>query len=485
MDVKSHTKQLIALTINIKAGLRLVTGQNVSRNNFIYSIDQGLWLMALLVCLEIAVTYLTTDKPAIFSTYGLNYLGAVYLFDLCILVLIARLAQAETKDTGQLLLAYLASMPLITFAFHLLTLPDQLFYSHPQGGGLLLVMLLAWHLFIVIRLLRIIFMIAFGKAFYLAGLSLLLSLSSIWFLPYTQLWYSDEPTQSDNTYSKLYDFSVEELFYNQYPLVDNALNELAPQRSGVPDLYLVALGGYGLEKVFLNEVEYVRNLFDRRYDTAGRSMVLVNNVDTLDRYPLANRHNLADTLAVVGQIIDPDEDVLFLFMTSHGSKEHKFSVSFGPVPLDDMTPTQVRQALDDAGIRWRVIVVSSCYSGGFIESLRTPQTLIITAAANDRKSFGCGTKSEFTDFGTAYFKHALDKQPNFIEAFDIAAKWIEEKENREQRTHSMPQRFVGDEIRAKLTQLEGAPYYETHIPQYTDRSRDCESWPNPALCRGD
>lgn len=485
MEVKPIAKQLIALTINLKAGLRLANGQNITRNHFIYSIDQGLWLLALLVCLEIAVTYLTVDKPAVFSAYGLNYLGAVYLFDLFILVLIARLARGEIMDMGRLLLAYLASMPLITIAFHLLTLPEQLNYSHLQGGSFLLLLLLAWHLFIVIRLLRIILQVTLGKASYLAVLSLLLSLSSIWFLPYTQIWYSDEPTQGEDSYSKLYDLSVEDLFYNQYPLVDKALNELMPQRPGIPDLYLVAVGGYGLEKVFLNEVEYVRDLFDRRFDTAGRSMVLVNNMETLTRYPMANRHNLADSLAVVGQIIDPDEDVLFLFMTSHGSKAHKFSVRFGPVPLDDMTPMQVRQALDDAGIRWRVIVVSSCYSGGFIEPLRSPQTLIITAAANDRKSFGCGAKSEFTDFGTAYFKHALDKQPNFIEAFDIAAKWIEDKESREQRTPSQPQRFVGDEIRAKLAPLGGAAHYETAIYQKTDHSGDCESWPYPASCKGD
>jgi hypothetical protein len=485
MEVNSIAKQLAALTINLKAGLRLVSGQTVTRNSFVYSLDQGLWLMALLVCLEIAVSYLTADKPAVFTAYGLNYLGAVYLFDLFILLLIARLARADTMETGGLLLAYLASMPLVTIAFHLLTLADQLSYSLSEGGGALLLLLMAWHLFIVMRLLRIILLTALGKAFYLAGLSLLLSLSSIWFLPYTQLWYSDEPTQSDSTYARLYDLSIEDLFYNQYPLVDDALNALAPQRPGVTDLYLIAVGGYGLEKVFLNEVEYVRSLFDRRFDTAGRSMVLVNNADTLDSYPLANRHNLADSLDVIGRIIDPDEDVLFLFMTSHGSKTHKFSVSFGPVPLDDMTPTQVRQALDDAGIRWRVIVVSSCYSGGFIESLRTPQTLIITAAAHDRKSFGCGTESEFTDFGTAYFKHALEKQPDFIAAFDIAAQWIEEKESREGRTHSIPQRFIGDEIRAKLVQLGGAAYYETGITQYTDRRGDCESWSNPALCGGD
>jgi hypothetical protein len=485
MEINPITKQLIALTINLKAGLRLVNGRNVTRNNFIYSIDQGLWLLALLVGLEIAITYLTVDKPAVFSAYGLNYLGAVYLFDLFILMLIARLARAEIVDTGRLLLAYLASMPLITIAFHLLTLPEQINYNHLEAGSVLLLLLLAWHLFIVIRLLRIILQVTLGRAFNLASLSLLLSLSSIWFLPYTQLWYSDDPTEGENTYSKLYNLSVEDLFYNQYPLVDEALNELIPQRPGITDLYLIAVGGYGLEKVFLNEVEYVRDLFDRRFDTSGRSMVLVNNADTLTRYPMANRHNLADSLAVVGQIIDPDEDVLFLFMTSHGSKEHNFSVRFGPVPLDDMTPVQVRQALDDAGIRWRVIVVSSCYSGGFIDPLRTPNTLIITAAANDRKSFGCGTKSEFTDFGTAYFKHALDKQPNFIEAFDIAAKWIEDKESREKRTPSQPQRFVGDEIRAKLAQLGGAAHYEASTYPKTDYSGNCESRSYPVSCKGD
>ncbi|MES9969304.1 MAG: C13 family peptidase [Candidatus Thiodiazotropha sp.] len=484
MDEKSIAKQLIALTINLKSGLRLVTGQNVTRNHFIYSVDQGLWLLALLLGLDITVAYLITDKPALFSTYGLNHLAAVYLLDLLILVVLARLARAETADTGRLLLAYLASMPLITVAIQLLALPEQLYYSHPKGGGALLLLLFIWHFYIMIRLLRILLLVSFRKGFSLAGLSLLLSLSSIWFLPYTQLWYSDKPVQSNSAYSKLNDLSVEDLFYNQYPLVDDALSQLIPQRPGIPDLYLVAVGGYGLEKVFLNEVEYVRDLFDRRFDTSGRSMVLVNNVDTLARYPLANRHNLADSLDVIGRIIDPDEDVLFLFMTSHGSKEHRFSVSFGPVPLDDMTPMQIRQALDDAGIRWRVIVVSSCYSGGFIEPLRTPNTLIITAAAKDRKSFGCGAKSEFTDFGTAYFKHALDKQPDFIEAFDIAAKWIADKESREQRTPSLPQRFVGDEIRSKLAQLGGVAYDASGITRY-DRPVNCDAWSDPALCRGD
>jgi hypothetical protein len=267
--------------------------------------------------------------------------------------------------------------------------------------------------------------------------------------------------------------NVEDLFYDQRALLEQELAGLASQRPGVSDLYLVAVGGYGLEKVFLNEVEYVKSLFDRRFDTLGRSLILVNNVETVDRYPLANRHNLSDALATIGKRMDVDEDLLFLFMTSHGGKDHRFSLRFGPVPLNDLTPAQVRQALDDAGIRWRVIVVSSCYSGGFIEPLKEPHTLIITAAASDRKSFGCGAQSDFTDFGNAYFKQALAQQDDFIGAFDLASTWVADKEQREGRRASLPQRFVGEAIRQKLTRL-GAQW-ENASPAYgeTGPARNC------------
>jgi hypothetical protein len=185
----------------------------------------------------------------------------------------------------------------------------------------------------------------------------------------------------------------------------------------------------------------------------------VNNPATVHDYPMANRHNLQDALQGIADRMDVEEDILFLFMTSHSSRSHRFSVELGPVPLDDLSPQEVRQAMDDAGIRWRIIVISSCYSGGFIEPLKDPNTLIITAAAADRRSFGCGAASSFTDFGTAYFKHALEQEPDFIQAFDLAASWIEEKEQRENRQASLPQRYVGAAIREKLSASQLSGYY--------------------------
>ena len=36
-----------------------------------------------------------------------------------------------------------------------------------------------------------------------------------------------------------------------------------------------------------------------------------------------------------------------------------------------LNPEVLRQALDETGIKWRVVAVSACFSGGFIEPLRS------------------------------------------------------------------------------------------------------------------
>ena len=76
----------------------------------------------------------------------------------------------------------------------------------------------------------------------------------------------------------------------------------------------------------MKEVAYVRRLFDESFDTSGRSISLVNNVQTVSRVPLANASNLRLMLKNVASRMDSDEDVLFLFLTSHGSKDAVLSV---------------------------------------------------------------------------------------------------------------------------------------------------------------
>ena len=101
--------------------------------------------------------------------------------------------------------------------------------------------------------------------------------------------------------------------------------------------------------------------------------------------------------------MNPEEDILALFVTSHGSAQG-VALSLGGSHrnvLDEQTlsPTELREALDASGILWRVLIISACQSGVFVTPLQNDNTLIVTAASTDRLSFGCGNGVEFTEFG--------------------------------------------------------------------------------------
>jgi hypothetical protein len=64
-----------------------------------------------------------------------------------------------------------------------------------------------------------------------------------------------------------------------------------------------------------------------------------------------------------------------------------------------------------------VIVISACYSGSFIPALQSPETLIITASAADKTSFGCN-EADYTYFGRAFFDLAMREQSSMKKAFN-------------------------------------------------------------------
>jgi len=106
--------------------------------------------------------------------------------------------------------------------------------------------------------------------------------------------------------------------------------------------------------------------------------------------------------------------------------------------------------LDESGIRWRVIVISACYAGSFIDSLRDDHTIVITAAAADRTSFGCSDENEITEFGAAFYRDALPKAANLRAAFEAARTLVAEREKADNREASDPQAWFGPLLEAKL-----------------------------------
>ncbi len=247
---------------------------------------------------------------------------------------------------------------------------------------------------------------------------------------------------------------VETLYYRQPTLTAASLAEVTPGVPGRRELFVVSFAGYGGQDVFKREAEQVARILGQRYAAESRTVTLINNPQTLDSHPLASRSNLAWVLKGLADRMQRDEDILFLFLTSHGAEDGEFVVELGDLGLNPLTPEDVRTLLDEARIRWRVVVVSACYSGQFASAVASPQTLLITAAAHDRTSFGCAHARRWTYFGAAYFRDALAGTLSFAEAFEQAREAVSRRERAEGKEPSSPQMYLGEEIRDVLADYE-------------------------------
>jgi hypothetical protein len=245
----------------------------------------------------------------------------------------------------------------------------------------------------------------------------------------------------------------EDSLYSQPARLEAALNALKPERAGVTDLYAVSLAGFATQSVFANEVGEVDRMLRNDFDAQGRTLTLVNDRRNVNQL-LATNTALSQAITGVAKRMNVEEDIFVLFLTSHGTvdkeKGHQFVIEHPPLTLSQLEPAELRRMLDASGIKHRVIVVSACYSGGFVDALKNDDTLVITAAAKDRTSFGCEDKNEWTYFGRAYFDEALRKDLDFIKAFSNALPVVEKREKAEGFQPSQPQMEVGDNIHKKL-----------------------------------
>jgi hypothetical protein len=249
----------------------------------------------------------------------------------------------------------------------------------------------------------------------------------------------------------------ERLFHLQGELIERSLAAIQPGRPGVPELYFVGFAPDASQDVFVREMRFVKRLFDERLGAGGRSIALASSHDALEEFPIASITNLRRALKRAGEAMNADEDVLFLFVSAHGERDYRLSASQPPLELAPLTPTALARLLHESAVKWRVIVVSACYSGGYIEPLRDANTVVITAAAPDRSSFGCEAGRDFTYFGQAFFRDALAGTRSFTIAFETAKQIVAKQEAAERLTPSMPQMWVGAEIAARLKHFADQP----------------------------
>ena len=229
-----------------------------------------------------------------------------------------------------------------------------------------------------------------------------------------------------------------------------ALATLKPQRPGVVDAYVVVIG-LDSDEVFEREATQTAKVLSRRYDGVGRTILLATDSATA---PNGSPAFLSTALAAVAAKMDLKEDALILYTTSHGGPDIGLAYRDRVNGYGLIAPKRMADLLSELKIERRLVMISACYSGQFVDALATPDTAIVTAADNDRTSFGCAPGNDWTFFGDALINHHLRQPQKFEAASQAAIALIGTWEFSNGLTPSKPRLFVGEKAKAWLSLLE-------------------------------
>jgi len=259
---------------------------------------------------------------------------------------------------------------------------------------------------------------------------------------------ADEASEADD--SQVSPLVAESLLFDERAQIDDAVDAMSPGLDSSPAIYFVGFAGVAEQHVFAEEIKLAARIVDERFGTSGHQLLLINDRRDIDTYPIATASGLAYALKAISAKMNPDRDILFLAISSHGAADASVSVSNGGLQLEQLSDEDLAAALKDSGIKRRIIVISACYAGAFIQPLEDPDTVVIAAAAPDKTSFGCSDDRDLTYFGEAFYRDALPHAKTLQEAFTQAKAAIAAREREEHEPPSEPQAYFGTQISAVL-----------------------------------
>lgn len=270
------------------------------------------------------------------------------------------------------------------------------------------------------------------------------------------------------------------------------LTGLQPQRPGVVDTYVLTASWWN-DPVFESEAREAAAVLARRFDADGRTLVLSagRGPGVARAFPAATPNSFNAALGRIGQIIDPAEDLVVVFLTSHGGQDGAVAIQEKGRMGGALRPLNLRMSLNQAGIRNKLVIVSACFSGHFIPPFTSdPGALVLTAAAADKTSFGCEPSREWTYFGDALFNHALRGGERLMASYadalelitlwekDLVATWqampAARKADSPQPMQSNPQSNIGEAVEPVIARAEAyglAVNCAAHLAFAVDRAK--------------
>jgi hypothetical protein len=446
----------------IRATLRAALWKSTAADRPV-SIRTVLVFVAMAMASEAARQYLAIDGAANFSLYGVNsIIAAMAVFVAVALLFVSRdRAIVLAQLAGLTVLLEWMVIAAVRFPFQFPNLMPG-FWTGTDKLVLVLLIVMAWWIGAVAAIFQgsgiSPYQSPVFRAFWLsvvAGVAVValpafptfvgsdfkLSSYNVW------EWGSAKFFKPDADDAPPIDTAAVEL--SQPHLLEAEMKKLLPERKGTTDIYAIGIAGWSSQNVFIKELNGGLSALNRSLGLDRGAVRLVNHRDTLDISPVASRTNFAAAVHAVAGVMNRDEDVLLVFITSHGGPTG-VGLYLGDAVNAVLGPDHVASVLDREGIRNRVVIVSACFSGVFIKPLASPNSIVLTAADESSASFGCSNERDWTYFGDAFFNQSLGEGVSLEGAFEKAKVKISQWEARDDVPPSSPQGHFGASISEKL-----------------------------------
>ena len=430
---------------------------------------------SLLVCaialatLRIAVQFLAAGPDGAFNPYGLNAAVAWVALEIAVAALFMPPGARTTALTAMLALTFLAELASNAVKIALAVIPSLavaniVFHDHAVVPVVLFVVASVWWIGAMAAVLASFtpqrWVVAIGRV---AGLWVALVVVSA-LVPHAPVFVARNfDIRTANLWESLgARFAARQdggsatgLEQAQQSLLQAQISALAPPVKGAVSVYALGIAGWADQDVFLKELDGGLAALGNILPIRGHAVRLVNHRETLESLPLANQRNFTAAVHALGQVIDKDNDILLILMTSHGVQTG-FGLQLPSAVVTQLTPQEVATALDNEGIKNRVVIVSACYAGIFVPPLRNDNTIVITAADGNNTSFGCAPERDWTYFGDAFFRQSVRQGWDLQHTFDNARTLIQGWELMDRARPSNPQAHFGPALVAKLAPLLAA-----------------------------
>ena len=225
-----------------------------------------------------------------------------------------------------------------------------------------------------------------------------------------------------------------------------AAPEPAPPPEPPGRIIFAGFAMHSQSKAFRNDVLLAEKLVSR-IDPNALMLKLANPArNESTEWPQATAENFALVMSKTAEVAKPRDRVLLLISTH--ANPGLLNINAAGKNLQPITPRMLSDALAPLAKVPTMVVLSACYSGAFVESLKAPQRVVLTAADVRLTTFRCQYDGQHTPFAEALFGQAGAENLAVADWMAEARKSIAAQEKRRKLPASKPQIFVGDEAKA-------------------------------------